>query len=189
MKYRLVYFIGMIFTFIIILFSLFGPWYSISLSAVGRTGTVDMTLNNMVSKIGGEKQIIAYEDFKEVTSIVGVNADELDIFKDIRTIVTTALFFTIIGIIVILWLQFVSVTPEIMRILGIFFCIIVFLLGFIACMYLMAGVFHEGESFYFTKIILGVEVTGGPGYGWFLMLTASIIALISSIPLIKKQTT
>jgi hypothetical protein len=188
MKYGIISYIGLIISIIIILLSLFGPWYSISLSAIGRQGNVDMSLTHIKSNIVGQEQIVTYEDFKDATTIIGVNADELDIFAHIRSIVITSLLFAIIGLIIILLIHFISIQQELIRISGLIFCILVFILGFIACIYLMAGVFHEGESFWFNQIILGVEVTGRPGYAWYLMFTASVIALTSSIPLIKKNT-
>ena len=183
MKYGMISYIGMIIIIIIILLSLFGPWYSISLSAIGRSGNVDMSLTHINSDIVGQEQRITYKDFKDAASIIGINANELDIFTHIRSIVITSLLCAIIGLIIILLIHFISIQLELVRIAGLIFFILVFVLGFIACTYLMAGVFHEGESFWFNQIILGVEVNGGPGYAWYLMFTTTVIALISSIPL------
>jgi hypothetical protein len=187
MKYGIISYIGMIFTFLIILLSLFGPWYNLTLSALVKTENVDMSLTHIRSYIGNKEQLITYDNFKDVTSIVGINTDKLDIFKDIRTMVVISLFLTVIGIIVILWLQFISIKPEILRYFGIILCLIVFLINLIACLYFMAGVFHEGDGFWFTKTILGIKVTGSPAYGWFFLLITSFVSLISSIPLAKKQ--
>ena len=34
---------------------------------------------------------------------------------------------------------------------------------------------------------MGTEMSGEPGYAWYLMIIAAIIALISSIPSFTKQ--
>ena len=90
-----------------------------------------------------------------------------------------ALIITILAIIGALGVVFNFGNPNTMGKVGGIFGILTFIFALIAPIYFMT---HEGFA------TLGFwNDYGGPGYGWYLMLIAAIIALISSIPLFKKQ--
>jgi hypothetical protein len=68
--------------------------------------------------------------------------------------------------------------------IGGIFGILTFILALIAPLYFMTSAFLEsyGNIGFWNEF-------GGPGYAWYLMIIAAIIALISSVPLFKKIAT
>lgn len=177
--------IGMILALVFILVAFYGPWYSVSMSIMDQEGSVEMTLTQMVSKFAGQEQTITYEDAK-TSSVSGLNTDALDVFSNTMYIVIIALICAIIGVIGILGHFFSSGKSNKPKLLGGIFGVLVFILGLVAIIYFMTGGFYESD-FWFSQNIMGTEMSGGPGYAWYLVLIAAIIALISSIPLFKKQ--
>jgi len=90
-----------------------------------------------------------------------------------------ALITAILALIGALGVAFSFGNPNTMGKVGGIFGILTFIFVLLAPIYFMT---YEG----FATLGFWNDL-GGPGYGWYLMLIAAIIALISSIPLLKKQ--
>jgi hypothetical protein len=175
--------IGMILTLIFILIAFYGTWYSIRMSVMGQEGSIEMTLTQMV--YGEMEQAITYEEAK-ASSVPGLNTDQLDVFSNTMYIVIIALFFAFIGVLSHIGHIYKLVKSDILKLLGGIFGILVFILGIVAVIYFMTSGFYETD-FWFSQTLMGTEMYGEPGYAWYLMIIAAIIALISSIPLFTKQ--
>ena len=185
MRKDIVTLIGMILTLAFILIAFYGPWYSVNMSFAGQEGSVEMTLTQMVSKFYSQVQTITYEEAK-TSSVTGLNTDKLDIFSNTMYIVIIALIFAFIGLVSIIGYLYSSTKSDKFKLFIGIFGILVCILGLIATIYFMTSGFYESD-FWFSQSMTGAEMSGGPGYAWYLMLIAAIIALISSILLFKKQ--
>lgn len=163
--------IGMIVALVFILIGFFGPWYTLSIMGV------DASYGLTSAEIAG----VSYS-YGEQESQMG---DAKGIFDNTMYMTIIALIFAIIAIIGILGAAFNFGNPNTMGKIGGIFGILTFLLAIIAPLYFMtSGLLDSLES--------GMEIgfwneLGGPGYAWYLMIIAAIIALISSIPMFKKQ--
>lgn len=185
MRKDIVTLIGMILTLAFILIAFYGPWYSVNMSFAGQEVSVEMTLTQMVSKFDSQVQTITYEEAK-TSSVYGLNTEELDIFSNTMYIVIIALIFTLIGLVsIIIYFYSSTKSDKFKQFIGIF-GVLAFILGLVATIYFMTSGFYETD-FWFSQDIMGSKMSSGPGYAWYVMLIAAIIALISSIPLFKKQ--
>jgi hypothetical protein len=59
----------------------------------------------------------------------------------------------------------------------------------IPVVYVMNTKFAENiNGFWFKESVLGVTVMGGPGYAWYLMVAAAIIAFVCAVAFLMKKT-
>ncbi len=95
-----------------------------------------------------------------------------------------ALITSILAFIGILGLSFGFGSAKTMKSIGGIFGILTFILALIAPLYFMTSAFLEGlgEIGFWNDF-------GGPGYGWYIMIIAAIIALIASTFIFKEKTT
>jgi hypothetical protein len=49
------------------------------------------------------------------------------------------------------------------------------------------GFAENSNGFWFSQSVLGVTVSGGPGYAWYLMMVVAIIAVISAVAILLKK--
>jgi uncharacterized membrane protein required for colicin V production len=79
-------------------------------------------------------------------------------------------------------------TLKIMRYIGGGFGFLTFLLALVPVLYAMTAGFSENSNdFWFSQSVLGIAITGGPGYSWYLMIVVSVIVLISSASILFKK--
>ena len=157
--------IGMVIALVLIIVAFVGPWYSISILGVNA----NYGLQN--ADVGGVTM--------EYTDAMGSG---IDVFTNTMYITIVALIFAIICLIGILGAQFNFGKPATMGMLGGVFGILTFILALIAPIYFMTSAFLDQVS----DVGFWNEM-GGPGYAWYIMIVAAIIALITTLPLFKKQ--
>lgn len=193
MKKGILAFIGMILALVLIIVALIGPWYSISLTTMGQDGSVDMTLSQMTVKIMGMEQTMNYNKVAETSSAttgMPVDTDSLDVFTNTMYITLVAL---IVGILTVALLALqVFANKQNMKKLAMIFGIVTFAMAIIAIIYFMTNSITGGEyGFWFSESInqmgMNMDMSGGPGFSWYLMLVAGIISLISSIMLLLDK--
>jgi len=153
--------IGMILALVFIIVGLIGPWYSFSF--LGISGSFGLFGAEIGGISTGYDQMGVYD------------RGPIDIIKFLTVI---ACIFTIIVIIAILGIKYNFGNVNTMSLIGGIFGIFTFLFSIIAVIYFM--VLDTWESIGFLSKI------GGPGYAWYMMIIAAIIALISSMTLFKK---
>ena len=113
-----------------------------------------------------------------------------------------ALIFAILALIGVLGTVFNFGKPETMKMLGAIFGILTFIIAIVAPLYFMTSYpgaaelkDKDGEDagfFYSEEVDYGAgfkfTISWGPGYAWWLMIVASLIALVFAVqPLIKKE--
>jgi len=186
MRSGVVALIGMVLALVFILIAFFGPWYSFSYSmGILGEGYADFGLTGVTAKMGDETKSISYDE-AESLSTAGVDTDALGVFDHTLYITILALIFCIIALIGILMVW--SNGTKMMQNVGMIGGIITFVFMLVAVIYFMISSFIEGDvGFWFSESIMGMEMSGGPGYAWYLMLVGAIIALVSSIMLFIKK--
>ena len=54
-------------------------------------------------------------------------------------------------------------------------------------MFMNTGFAENSSGFWFSQSVLGVTITGGPGYAWYLMIVVAIIAVICGVAILVKK--
>lgn len=196
MKKGIIALIGMIVALVFVLVAFFGPWYTMnvksSVSGAEMDYNVGMYLTKMEMKgnvMGQDSSMsISYADAKSQAVAAGVNTDSFKIIDYTMYLTIGAIITAILALIGILGFVFNFGNANKMRMLGVIFGIIAFILAIAAPLYFMTTSFTQGNyGFWFSQTITGVDISGGPGFAWYLMIVAAIIALIASIAMLLKK--
>ena len=187
----------MVIVLALILTALFGHWYHFY-TKFYYPPTQDMETNHYYYLTRHEsetKGTLHGEDASETESEnYGDNWRGKYVFDNTMRVIIGALVTGILALVGMMGFIFHFGKPNTMRILGIISGIITFVLVLSAFIYFMiafpgsmiriASVPEPG--FWYSKSEEGVEYLMGPGYAWYLMIVAAIIALISSSLIFKK---
>jgi hypothetical protein len=193
MRKGVVSFGGMIVGLVLLVVAFMGPWYTMSLSgALGMNGNVGFYLTRMEAKGMFNNQDLSisegYADAKENAQSVGANIESFTIMENAMYLTLFAIATTLIAIIGIAAFVFRLGTPKIMKYIGGGFALLTFILALAPALYVMNTKFSENTSgFWFSQSALGVTITGGPGYAWYLMVVVAIIALICAVAILVKK--
>ena len=113
-----------------------------------------------------------------------------DIFNIVLYLTIISLIIAILASVFILGHVFNFGKPKMMKNLAMLFGIITFVIAFVAVFYFMIAVPGENTmktaeggdmGFWYSASVSGTSFSIGPGFAWYLMLIAGIIALISLI--------
>jgi hypothetical protein len=184
MRKGIVAFGGMISGFILLLVAFVGPWYVMNGSGtLGMKYNVGFYLTRMEAKGTFNGQDISwsvgYSKAKENAEMVGVNIQSFTIIETARILTLFAMATALVSLIGFVGFVFRLGTPRIMKYMAGVFGILTCVLALMPAMYVLTTGFSENSSeFWFRESILGVTITGGPGYAWYLMIVVSSIALI-----------
>jgi hypothetical protein len=194
MRKGVVSFGGMIVGLVLLVVAFMGPWYTMNLSgALGIDGHAEFYLTRMEIKgtFFNNQDLsisVGYADAKENAQSVGANTDSFTIIENAMYLTLFAMVTNLIALIGIAAFVFRLGTPKIMKYLGGGFALLTFVLALAPALYVMNTKFAENTSgFWFSQSLIGVTVTGGPGYGWYLMIVVAIIALICGIAILVKK--
>lgn len=191
MKREVYALISMIIVLILILISFFTPWYSSRSSFLGNNVAssdiyLDRTTMGDYSISHGEREGAEYVTATLVITIIAL--------------ITSIL--TLVGILGI-HQKFGNVKK--MRLIGISFGIVTFILVITAIFYFMMGTINVIQTakdmyydtgqiplggsnpyFWMNLNVEGMEISAGPGIAWYLMIVAGLIALVSTALLVRK---
>jgi hypothetical protein len=192
MKKGMIALIGMFVALVFIVVAFFGPWYTMnvnsSISGAEMDYNVGMFLTKMEMKGMGQDVSISYADAKSQAAATGVNTDSFKIIDYTMYLTMGAIITAILALIGILGFVFNFGNANKMRMLGVIFGVIAFILAIAAPLYFMTTSFTQGNyGFWFSQTITGMNVSGGPGFAWYLMIVAAIIALVASIAMLLKK--
>jgi hypothetical protein len=193
----------MLLAFILIIISFIGTWYTFSWKFDDPTGLIGET--DVEAKLGLKEGKISGKIFgvdipKKDTKLEYIESiDGKPAFDGTLYLTIIAIFTSIISILGILGTYIGSGRTNRMKKIGSIFGVITFIFLILAPIYFMTAFnigimrkFTEGSvlgtdiGFWFNAKILGNEFSIGPGYAWYLIIFAGILALIGSIPMIKK---
>jgi len=169
MKKGIIALIGMIVALVFVLVAFFGPWYNISMEispAIKMEASVGLTSAQVNGVTVSYSQVVGDKGPIDTTMYLTVGA----------------LVMVILSLIGILGFSFNFGNPKTMKMVGGIFGIIAFIMALIAPIYFMT---------YFNSESMGNvgfwNQYGGPGFAWYLMIIAAIIALIASIAMLLKK--
>jgi hypothetical protein len=186
--------ICMIIGLVLILIAFFGPWYTISMSGAVMGYDSDSTVNFHLTDMTTHSEVMgqtvdmsqSYDELRDSAE----DPSAYDVYGHIVYIAIIAIIFAVLGLIGMLLLFFKN--QNNMRMLGVLFGILTFILALIAVAYFMISPPTQTSSeygdvgFWFSETLFGLNMTGGPAYGWYLMLIGGIFTLISALFIIKK---
>jgi len=184
---------SMIFGLILLFVAFLGPWYTINGSgALGVNYNVGFYLTKMEAKgtIPGQdiSLSMSYTDVKENAQMVGVNIESFAVINTAMYLTLCAIITALIAVIGIIAFIFNKGKPKTMKWLGGGFGFLTFFLALVPALYVMSTGFAENSNgFWFSQSVLGVTVSGGPGYAWYLMMVVAIISVISAVEILLKK--
>jgi hypothetical protein len=193
MRKGIVAFSGMIVGLVLLIVTFTGPWYT--MNATGTLG-VDYNVGFYLTRLEAKGTInnqdfslsIGYAEAKENAQRVGVNTESFTVIETAMYLTFFAMMTALIAVIGTAAFVFRLGTPKTMKYIGGGFGLLTFLVTLIPALYVMNTKFAENISgFWFNQSVLGVTVTGGPGYGWYLLIAASIIAMVSAAAILFKK--
>jgi len=196
MKKEMVSVIGITISFLLLLIAIFLPWYSSSLSVEGSQFTSDIYLDKSVmnSPITGE--------------IVQEHSDGegVDYIFNTMYIMILTLLIAIISCTIIFVYYFKHLDISKLKVLIIVTGVGTLIFSILTVYYFMAGVLDtiktsktayiaiSGQDlgdldigFWWSTTINGAEISAGPGWAWYLVIFAGIIALVSSLLFVTNQ--
>jgi hypothetical protein len=193
MRKGVVSFSGMIVGLVLLVIAFMGPWYAMNLSgALGMDSDVEFYLTRMeVKGILNNQDLsvsVGYADAKENAQSMGVDIESFTIIENVMYLTLFAMMVNLIAIIGIAAFVFRLGTPKIMKYVGGGFALLTFVLALVPALYIMNTKFAENTSgFWFSQSVVGITITGGPGYAWYLMIVVTIIVLICGVSILVKK--
>jgi len=193
MRKGIVAFGGMIGGLIFLLVAFMGPWYVMNGSGtLGMEYNVGFYLTRMEAKGSFNGQDISwsveYAEAKENAETLGVNIQSFSVIDTARMLTLFAIATALISLVGFVGFIYQLGTLRIMKYVAGIFGLLTCVLALIPVMYVMTTGFSENSSdFWFSETALGVTITGGPGYGWYLMIIVSILALICAVAILVKK--
>jgi len=196
MRRELFALIGMVIGIILIIMAFFVPWYSTIGSAGTETMSSDIYLQRMTmnSPITGEVST-GYE-----------GREGIEYVANTMYLTIGALIMAILSLIGISGIYFKFGNVKNMRTVGLSFGILTFIFAIISILYFMMGtldamkqssdVFYgAGQTplggstpgFWWNINVMGMEISAAPGFAWYIMIIAGLIALISAALILKKS--
>ena len=170
MKKGIIALIGMIVALVFIIVAFVGPWYGGTSSGV--------SVNFYLTRLESAGVSMGYDN----PSVAIFMSDIKNIFDNTMYLTMGALVTAILALIGMLGFVFNFGKSNMMRMLGAIFGIITFVLALAATIYFMNAL--TGKM---TGLTGFWNEEAGPGYAWYLMLVATIIALIASIAMFLKK--
>lgn len=194
MRKGLVALIGMTVGLVLLLVSFMGPWYTIQ--ATGLFGAVEysaqfsLTQMQLQRNIGGQDITLSmgYADAKMNVQGTAVNVESFAMIETAMYLTILALIMIVLAIVFMAAFVFEKGNPRMMKIGGGLFGILTFLFTMLPALYFMNTKFVENISgFWFEVSVLGIVITGGPGYAWYLMIIVAVIAVVCAGGILMKR--
>jgi hypothetical protein len=194
MRKGLVALIGMTIGLVLLLVSFMGPWYTIH--ATGLLGTAEysaqfsLTQMQLQRNIGGQDITLSmdYADAKMNVEGTAVNVESFAMIEEAMYLTILALVMMLLAIVFKIAFVFEKGHPRMMIIGGGLFGVLTFLFTILPALYFMNTKFVENISgFWFKVSILGIVITGGPGYAWYLMIIVAAITVVCTGSILVKR--
>lgn len=187
--------IGMILALVFVIVTLVGPWYTMSSSMtiltneVKMEGSMSLISTTTTTTSGGtaKTETESNADARKAAEDLGQDASYYDIFNNTLYLTIVALLVAILALVFVLGYVFNFGKVVMMKNLGMVFGIVTFVMALIAVFYFMTAVpakmnsYGADVGFWYSNTVEGATVSLGPGFAWYLMIVAGIIALISFV--------
>ena len=184
---------GMIVGLVLLITSFFGPWYMIN--ATGMLGAdysmgLFLTRLEVQGNLGGQDVLLSmeYAEAKAKMQSTDVNVESFTTINTAMYLTLLAMVTALIVIICMVVYVFNKGKLKTMKLMSGLFGILTFLLALLPALYFMSTGFVENSSgFWFSQSALGMRLSGGPGYAWYLMIVVAFIAVISAVAILLKK--
>jgi hypothetical protein len=190
MKKIFVSYVVMIGALVLLFFSFLGPWYTINTTGIlGADYHVGFYLTRMeLQRIIGNQEVflsVDYTDAEMYTQDINVDVESFALIKTAMYLTLLALgtAVTAIGVMTAFILE--KVKTRALKLGGVFFSLLTFLITLVIPLYFMTGDFVENTSgFWFSFTALGMNFSGGPGYAWYLMVVVAVLEVLCGVILL-----
>lgn len=185
--------IGIIVGLGLLIVAFIGPWYLVNAGGVlGGEYAMEMFLTHMDFQGNfGDQDIsmsLDYADAKTSMQSTNVNMESFTTIETARYMLLLAMVTAILSIICMALFVFAKGRPKTTKLLGGLFAFLTFLLTIIPALYFMNTEFMEDtDEFWFSYSGLGMTISGGPGYAWYLAIAVAIIAMICAVAILVKK--
>jgi drug/metabolite transporter (DMT)-like permease len=187
--------ISMIVGLVLLIVSFLEPWYLINASGLlGAEYNMEIFLTQvqLQGNLGGQDVSLSmgYAEVKTNVQNTDVNIKSFTTIETAMYLTLLAMATAVIAIVCMAAFVFNKGKPKMMKLLGGLFGFLTFLFTIIPVLYFMNTEFVENSSgFWFSVSALGMTLTGGPGYAWYLMIAVAIIAVICAVTFLVKKVT
>jgi hypothetical protein len=190
MKKIFVSYVVMIGALVLLFLSFLGPWYTINTTGIlGADYHVGFYLTRMeLQRIIGNQEVflsVDYTDAEMYTQDINVDVESFALIKTAMYLTLLALgtAVTAIGVMTAFILE--KVKTRALKLGGVFFSLLTFLITLVIPLYFMTGDFVENTSgFWFSFTALGMNFSGGPGYAWYLMVVVAVLEVLCGVILL-----
>jgi hypothetical protein len=190
MKKIFVSYVVMIGALVLLFLSFLGPWYTINTTGIlGADYHVGFYLTRMeLQRIIGNQEVflsVDYTDAEMYTQDINVDVESFALIKTAMYLTLLALgtAVTAIGVMTAFILE--KVKTRALKLGGVFFSLLTFLITLVIALYFMTGDFVENTSgFWFSFTALGMNFSGGPGYAWYLMVVVAVLEVLCGVILL-----
>ena len=180
--------VGMIGGLVLLIAGFLGPWYGIHATGIlGAEYQAHLFLTKMELKAEGQDIFVSLSYAEAKTNAENMNMN-VESFTTIETGLYLSLLAMVTAILTILFIYayvFEKGRPTRMKFSGGVFAFLTFLLTFFPALYFMNTEFvKNSDGFWFNLSILGMTITGGPGYAWYLMIVVAVLSLVCTVVLL-----
>lgn len=202
MKKGLIAFVGMVLTLVLLVVVFLGPWYTIAGNGgalgVNYNYNIELFLTHMDTQgtfLGQEVSTsLSYAEARENAQQTGVNSDSFTVIDNVMILSVLAVLCAFIAVLCTGVFVFTSKKSHLMKYLGSGFGLFTCILCFVAILYFMSAAYtanNYGFWFSTTANIFGIslDLMGGPGYVWYIMIIAAVVAVISAGAILIKKIT
>jgi len=184
---------GMNLALVLLVVAFLGPWYMVNATGMlGADYTMELFLTRMEvqGNLGGQGVSLSmgYAEAKANLQSTDVSVESFAMIETAMYLTLLAMVTAVIAVVCMAAFVFNKGTPRTMKLLGGLFGILTFLLTLLPALYFMNTKFVENSSgFWFSLSALGMTLSGGPGYAWYLMIVVAVIAVISAVAILIKK--
>ena len=184
---------GMIIGLMLLVIAFFGPWYTMNGSGtLGMNYDVRLYLTRMETHgefMGQEISMsLSYSQAREYAEQTGVNTESFAVVDTAFYLTLFAMFNAIVAVIGMLVFVVKKGNQKMMKLFGGVFGLLTCILSLVPALYFMfTGFAQSGNGFWFNQKVMGMTLSGGPGFAWYLMIVVAIIAAISSAAILLKK--
>lgn len=183
----------MIIALVLLIVSFLGPWYLVNANGVlGGDYRMEMFLSHLdfEGRFGNQEISMSmdYETAKTKAQSTDVNVESFTTIETVMYMMLPTILIVFISACCLAAFVFKIGAPKMMKMIGGLFAVLTFLLIVIPALYFMSTDYVKNSGgFWFSYSGLGMTISGGPGYAWYLAIAAAIISVICTGAILVKK--
>jgi len=176
---------GMIGGLVLLIAGFLGPWYGIHATGIlGTESHAYMFLTRMELQTESQDIFVtlSYAEAKTNAENLNMNAESFTTIENGFYLSLLAMVAAILTILLIVAYVCEKGRPTTIKFSGGVCAFLTFLLTLLPALYFMNAEFvKNSDGFWFNQSILGMTITGGPEYAWYLMIIVAVLSLVCSV--------